>query len=41
MARGGEFGKKYGNRLMRVRVVMQGIALLFFALALLSSQNGS
>jgi len=33
MAKGGEFNKKYGNRLMRWRVIMQGAALLFFALA--------
>lgn len=37
MIKGGEFNRKYGNRLMRARVVMQGIALTFFALALLSA----
>lgn len=35
MARGGEFNKKYGNRLMRMRVIFQGIAILLFALAFL------
>ncbi|NBB82554.1 MAG: twin transmembrane helix small protein [Alphaproteobacteria bacterium] len=34
MARGGDFNAKYGNKLMRARVVLQGVALLFFALAL-------
>ncbi len=36
MARGGEFNRKHGNRLMRWRVIMQGIALLLFALAMLA-----
>ena len=31
MARGGEFNKKYGNRLMRVRVVLQALAVLVLA----------
>lgn len=37
MARGGEFNKKYGNKLMQARVYMQGIALVLFAIAMLSS----
>lgn len=37
MIKGGEFNKKYGNRLMRARVIMQGVALACFALAILSS----
>ncbi len=37
MIKGGEFNAKYGNKLMRARVMMQGVALLFFALALMSS----
>jgi hypothetical protein len=33
MARGGEFNKRHGNKLMRLRVMMQGLAILiFFAL---------
>ena len=40
MTKGGEFNKKYGNRLMRARVYFQGLTLLFFALALVT-QNGS
>jgi len=35
-ARGGEFNAKYGNKLMRWRVMAQGAALLLFALALMS-----
>ncbi len=33
MAQGGEFNKKYGNKLMRARVALQGLAILFFFLA--------
>ncbi|MCR9254535.1 MAG: twin transmembrane helix small protein [Alphaproteobacteria bacterium] len=36
MARGGEMNKKWSNRLMRYRVYAQGVALLFFALAMLA-----
>lgn len=32
---GGEFNKKYGNRLMQARVILQGIALALIALAFL------
>lgn len=35
MARGGEFNQKYGNKLMRARVIAQGVALALFALAVL------
>lgn len=35
MARGGEFNRKYGNKFMRARVILQGIALLLFALLVL------
>lgn len=37
MARGGDFNRKYGNRLMWARVGLQGLALAFFALALLTA----
>lgn len=40
MIKGGDFNKKHGNKLMRMRVTLQGIALLFFALAMWA-QNGS
>lgn len=36
MIKGGEFNKKYGNKLMNARVFLQGIALLFLALAIMS-----
>lgn len=39
MVKGGEFNQKYGNRLMRARVTLQGIALALFALAVLASQS--
>ncbi len=36
MVKGGEFNKQYGGKLMNARVVLQGIALLFLALAILT-----
>ena len=33
MVKGGEFNKKYGNKLMRWRVTLQGLALALFVLA--------
>ena len=36
MARGGAFSRKYGNRLMRLRVFLQGLALALFVLAVLT-----
>lgn len=35
MARGGEFNRKYGNKLMRYRVIAQGVAILLFGLAVM------
>lgn len=35
MARGGAFNDKWANRLMRYRVLFQGLALLFFAIGML------
>jgi hypothetical protein len=35
MVKGGEFNKKYGNRLMRWRVGLQAAALVLFAIAML------
>lgn len=40
MARGGEFNAKYGNRLMQLRVVFQGIAVVLFIAVVLVSQSG-
>jgi hypothetical protein len=39
MAQGGEFNKKYGNKLMQARVVLQGVALGLLALAYFISQK--
>jgi hypothetical protein len=36
MGRGGEANRKYANKLMRWRVIMQGIAVFLFVLAMLS-----
>jgi hypothetical protein len=35
MVKGGEFNRKYSNKLMRWRVMMQGVAILLFAIAML------
>ncbi|MBV6632033.1 MAG: twin transmembrane helix small protein [Alphaproteobacteria bacterium] len=35
MAQGGDFARKHGNNLMRLRILFQGAALLFFALAVM------
>ena len=32
MLRGGEFNKKWGNKLMRARVILQGISILLIVL---------
>jgi uncharacterized membrane protein YhaH (DUF805 family) len=37
MVKGGEFNKKYGNKMMQARVFFQGLALLFFAIAMLNT----
>jgi hypothetical protein len=39
MAKGGEFNRKYGNKLMRLRVICQGGALLLLAIALLIGRD--
>ncbi len=39
MVKGGEFNKKYGNKLMQARVYLQGLALALLALAYFSSQS--
>ena len=33
---GGEFNRKYGNRLMRARVALQALALVLLALVLMT-----
>ncbi len=39
MVKGGEFNRKYGNRLMRWRVGLQAAALALFAIALVLGRN--
>lgn len=39
MIKGGEFNAKYGNKLMRMRVMMQGIAIALFALAIMADKS--
>ncbi|MCD8497748.1 MAG: twin transmembrane helix small protein [Alphaproteobacteria bacterium] len=39
MAKGGEFNEKHGNKLMRLRVLFQGLALALLALAYFASQK--
>jgi len=38
MARGGEFNRKYGNKLMRARVIAQFMVLVFIALLAFSTR---
>ncbi len=37
MARGGESNERHSNRLMRLRVTLQGVALVLFLLAILTA----
>lgn len=40
MTRGGAFNQKYGNKLMRLRIVLQGVALALFVFALMAGSQG-
>jgi hypothetical protein len=40
MARGGEFAKRNSNRLMRWRVIMQGLAILLFVIFMMVWHRG-
>ena len=40
MARGGDFNAKYGNKLMRLRVILQGLAVVLFLLLLVTTSRG-
>ncbi|HAE00144.1 MAG TPA: twin transmembrane helix small protein [Rhodospirillaceae bacterium] len=40
MARGGEFNQKWGNRLMRYRIVAQFIALVMFGISIMLLRAG-
>ena len=37
MGKGGDLNLAYGNKLMKARVILQGVALVFFALTILTS----
>jgi hypothetical protein len=37
MAQGGEFNRRNANKLMRARVVLQGVAVLLFAVLMLAT----
>lgn len=40
MARGGDFNKRYGNKVMRLRVILQGVAVVVIVvLALVVGRN--
>ena len=38
MLRGGEFNRRYGHKLMRARVILQGVAILVLALLFLTKR---
>lgn len=40
MARGGDFNAKYGNKLMRARVILQGLAVVLFILLVVTASRG-
>lgn len=40
MARGGAFNARYGNRLMRLRVLIQGVAVVMVVIAMLLFASG-
>ncbi len=39
MLRGGEFNRKYGNKLMRARVILQGITIVLVLLLIMSGHK--
>ncbi len=39
-ARGGEFNRKYGNRLMRLRIIAQAVAVILIMAFVLVRQGG-
>ncbi len=41
MAKGGKTNELYGNKLMRARVYLQGVAIALFALAFLMNSSNS
>jgi len=41
MARGGKFNRKYGNKLMRLRILMQAIAVVLIMIGLWIASTGN
>ncbi|MEX2518938.1 MAG: twin transmembrane helix small protein [Paracoccaceae bacterium] len=39
-ARGGEFNRKYANKIMRLRIITQAIAVVLILAAVLAAQSG-
>ena len=39
MVKGGEFNRRYGNRLMQARVILQGLAVALFVVVLLTAKS--
>ncbi len=40
MACGGDFNAKHGNKLMRMRVILQGLAIVLFLLLMVTAYRG-
>ena len=40
MGRGGDFNAKYGNKLMRARVILQGLAIILFLILIWVTSRG-
>lgn len=40
MTKGGEFNNRWGNKLMRMRVIMQMVAIALFAIAMFMLKKG-
>ena len=40
MGRSGDFNAKYGNKLMRARVILQGVAIVLFLILIWVSSRG-
>jgi hypothetical protein len=39
MSKGGDLNQKWSNKLMRLRVILQGVALVLFALVMMGGNN--
>ena len=40
-SRGGEFNRKYSNKIMRIRIVAQVVAVVLILIAVLAAKSGS